>query len=192
MSRWCLAYKILCFKHLTFRLTIASSAASQHEELSLTIIFDFATTSSNNGSTLVKWTSNAQATYTRSALAYIHLQKCLSSQKYMVVYHQGHNQKRCITILLVIGWANFLRTGLVLYPAAPRSEGWANFLRTGLALCPVRRLLKPRVTFSEKPSMQLYHIDPLYANSKSYSNEDVRRFSTTFWWKLRGSRILWS
>ena len=42
----------------------------------------------------------------------------------------------------------------------------------------LRRLLKPRVTFSEMSSMQLYHIDPLYANSKSYPNEDVRRFST--------------
>lgn len=42
----------------------------------------------------------------------------------------------------------------------------------------LRRLLKPQVTFSEMSSMQLYHIDPLYANSKSYPNEDVRRFST--------------
>ena len=42
----------------------------------------------------------------------------------------------------------------------------------------LRRLLKLRVTFSEMSSMQLYHIDPLYANSKSYSKEDFRRFST--------------
>ncbi len=39
------------------------------------------------------------------------------------------------------------------------------------------KLLKPRVTFSEMSSMQLYHIDSLYGNSKSYSKEDYKRFS---------------
>ena len=50
-----------------------------------------------------------------------HLQKCLSFQKKMVIYHQGPNPKHCITILPVIGRANFLRTGLVQCPTAPRS-----------------------------------------------------------------------
>ena len=40
----------------------------------------------------------------------------------------------------------------------------------------LRKLLKPRVTFSEMSSMQLYHIDPIYANSKSYSKVDFKRF----------------
>ena len=41
----------------------------------------------------------------------------------------------------------------------------------------LRKLLKPRVTFSEMSSMQLYHIDQLYADSKSYSKKDFKRFS---------------
>ena len=41
----------------------------------------------------------------------------------------------------------------------------------------LRKLLKPRVTFSEMSSVQLYHVDPLYAISKSYSKEDIKRFS---------------
>ena len=49
------------------------------------------------------------------------------------------------------------------------------------------KLLKPRVTFSEMSSMQLYHIDPLYANSKSYSKEDYKRFSMDI--RMEASRI---
>ena len=41
----------------------------------------------------------------------------------------------------------------------------------------LRKKLKPRVTFSEMSSMQLYHVDPLYAISKSYSKEDFNHFS---------------
>ena len=41
----------------------------------------------------------------------------------------------------------------------------------------LRKLLKPQVTFSEMSSMQLYHVDPLYAISKSYSKEDFKHFS---------------
>ena len=41
----------------------------------------------------------------------------------------------------------------------------------------LRKLLKSRVSFSGMSSMQLYHIDQLYANSKSYSKEDFKRFS---------------
>ena len=40
----------------------------------------------------------------------------------------------------------------------------------------LRKFLKPRVTFSEMSSIQLYHIDPLYADIKSYSKEDFKRF----------------
>ena len=41
----------------------------------------------------------------------------------------------------------------------------------------LRKSLKPRVTFSKMSSMQLYHVDPLYANSNSYSKEDFTLFS---------------
>ena len=41
----------------------------------------------------------------------------------------------------------------------------------------LNKLLKPRVTFSKISSMQIYHIDQLYANSKSHSKEDFKRFS---------------
>jgi hypothetical protein len=41
----------------------------------------------------------------------------------------------------------------------------------------LNKLLKPRVTFSKISSMQMYHIDQLYANSKSHSKEDFKRFS---------------
>jgi len=41
----------------------------------------------------------------------------------------------------------------------------------------LRKILKPRVSFSGMSSMQLYHIDQLYANNKSYSKEDFKRFS---------------
>ena len=34
-----------------------------------------------------------------------------------------------------------------------------------------------RVTISESPSMQLYHLDPTYERTKSYSKEDYQRFS---------------
>jgi hypothetical protein len=73
----------------------------------------------------------------------------------MVVYRQGPNPKHCVAQLLVIEWANFLRTALILCPAVPRSG---------------------KATFSEMSSMQLYHIHPLYAYTKSYSKEEVKRF----------------
>ena len=41
----------------------------------------------------------------------------------------------------------------------------------------MRKKLKPRVIFSEMSSIQLYHIDLLYAINKSYSKEDFKRFS---------------
>jgi len=36
---------------------------------------------------------------------------------------------------------------------------------------------QPRVTISASSSMQLYHIDPIYAQTKSYSKEDCQGFS---------------
>lgn len=37
--------------------------------------------------------------------------------------------------------------------------------------------LQPRVTFSESSSMHVYHADPLYVRSKSYSKEERKHFS---------------
>jgi hypothetical protein len=40
-----------------------------------------------------------------------------------------------------------------------------------------RKIRQPRVTFSESSSMQMYHLDQLYAHTKSYSKDDCKRFS---------------
>jgi hypothetical protein len=40
-----------------------------------------------------------------------------------------------------------------------------------------KKIRQPRVTFSESSSMQLYHLDQLYAQTKSYSKDDCQRFS---------------
>ena len=37
--------------------------------------------------------------------------------------------------------------------------------------------LQQRVTISERSTMQLYHLDPVYAQTKSYSKDDCQRFS---------------
>ena len=40
-----------------------------------------------------------------------------------------------------------------------------------------RKIRQPQVTFSESSTMQLYHIDQLYAHTKSYSKDDCKQFS---------------
>jgi hypothetical protein len=40
-----------------------------------------------------------------------------------------------------------------------------------------RKILQPRVAISASSSMQLYHLDPIYAQTKSYSKEDCQGFS---------------
>lgn len=40
------------------------------------------------------------------------------------------------------------------------------------------KTLHPRVAFSERSSMYLYHLDPLYAQNKSYTKEDKKIFTT--------------
>ena len=40
-----------------------------------------------------------------------------------------------------------------------------------------KKIRQPRVTFSESSSMQLHHLDQLYAQTKSYSKDDCQRFS---------------
>ena len=40
-----------------------------------------------------------------------------------------------------------------------------------------RKILQPRVTISVSSSMQLYHLDHIYAQTKSYTKEDCQGFS---------------
>ena len=41
----------------------------------------------------------------------------------------------------------------------------------------MHKTLRQRVTISERSTMQLYHLDPAYAQTKSYSKDDCQRFS---------------
>ena len=74
-----------------------------------------------------------------------------------------------------------------LHHSAPRAgsdallEDWPRRMSDCLAnsqdWLSTHKIRQPRVTFSECSSMQLYHLDQLYAQTKSYSKDDCQRFS---------------
>jgi len=74
-----------------------------------------------------------------------------------------------------------------LHHSAPRAgsdallEDWTRRMSDCLAnsqdWLSTHKIRQPRVTFSESSSMQLYHLDQLYAQTKSYSKDDCQRFS---------------
>ncbi len=74
-----------------------------------------------------------------------------------------------------------------LHHSAPRAmsdellEDWPRCMSDCLAnsqdWLSMHKTLRQRVTISERSTMQLYHLDQIYAQTKSYSKDDCQRFS---------------
>ena len=74
-----------------------------------------------------------------------------------------------------------------LHHSAPRAgsdallEDWTRRMSDCLAnsqdWLSTHKTLRQRVTISERSTMQLYHLDQIYAQTKSYSKDDCQRFS---------------
>ncbi|KAL7534770.1 hypothetical protein ACHAWF_004947 [Thalassiosira exigua] len=65
---------------------------------------------------------------------------------------------------------------IVARPAVPRKRSRKPSLR-GTKSDRLGKKVRPRVTFSEKSTLQIYIPDPRYTRSKSYTREDKEKFS---------------
>ena len=72
-----------------------------------------------------------------------------------------HNAPRAGTDELLEDWPRSMSD------CSANSQDWLSMCKT----------LRQRVTISERSTMQLYHLDPAYAQTKSYSKDDCKRFS---------------
>ncbi len=72
-----------------------------------------------------------------------------------------HNDHRAVLDELLEDWQRGMSDCSV------NSRDWLSLHNT----------LQQRVTISERSTMQLYHLDPAYAQTKSYSKDDCQRFS---------------
>ena len=85
--------------------------------------------------------------------------EALNSQDWQGMYKILRNAPQAKLIRLIEDWPRRI---------SGSSQDWQS----------VFKILQQRVTFSKSNSMQLYHLDQLYAQIKSYSKEDCRGFTS--------------